>query len=105
MVHPPEALSEAMTRGSLFSHVDLEARIPARRPLGKIRQVVNGALASLDAGFDALDTGLARPSILPVRLIRASLILLLFSVRLERQLLEQMRYDLLFRLVRRPRGR
>jgi hypothetical protein len=42
------------TSGSLFSYVDLEARIPARHPLRTIRQVVNEALASLDAEFEAL---------------------------------------------------
>ena len=60
--------------GSLFSYVDLEARIPAHHPLRKIRQVVNDALASLDAAFDALYTDFGRPSTTPERLIRASLI-------------------------------
>ena len=72
--------------GSLFSYVDLEERIPARHPLRKIRQVVNDALASLDAEFEALYTDFGRPSIAPERLIRASLIQILFSVRSERQL-------------------
>jgi transposase len=70
--------------GSLFSYVDLEARIPARHPLRKIRQVVNDALASLDAEFEALYTDFGRPSIAPERLIRANLIQILFSVRSER---------------------
>jgi transposase len=83
--------------GSLFSYVDLEARVPARHPLRKIRQVVNEALASLDAEFEALYTDFGRPSIAPERLIRASLIQILFSVRSERQLMEQMQYNLLFR--------
>lgn len=83
--------------GSLFSYVDLEARIPARHPLRKIRQVVNEALASLDADFESLYTDFGRPSIAPERLIRASLIQILFSVRSERQLMEQMQYNLLFR--------
>ena len=83
--------------GSLFSYVDLEARIPARHPLRKIRQVVNDALASLDAEFEALYTDFGRPSIAPERLIRASLIQILFSVRSEGQLMEQMEYNLLFR--------
>lgn len=83
--------------GSLFSYVDLEARIPARHPLRKIRQVVNDALASLDGEFAALYTDFGRPSIAPERLIRASLIQILFSVRSERQLMEQMEYNLLFR--------
>lgn len=85
------------TSGSLFSYVDLEARIPARHPLRKIRQVVNEALASLDAEFAVLYTDFGRPSIPPERLIRASLIQILFSVRSERQLMEQMEYNLLFR--------
>ncbi|MFN3641958.1 MAG: IS5 family transposase [Gemmobacter sp.] len=83
--------------GSLFSYVDLEERIPARHPLRKIRQVVNAALTSLDAEFEALYTDFGRPSIAPERLIRASLIRILFSVRSERQLMEQMQYNLLFR--------
>jgi transposase len=83
--------------GSLFSYVDLEARIPARHLLRKIRQVVNKALASLDAEFEALYTDFGRPLIAPERLIRASLLQILFSVRSERQLMEQMQYNLLFR--------
>ncbi len=82
---------------SLFSYVDLEDRIPVKHPLRKIRRVVNDALASLDAEFEALYVDFGRPSIAPERLIRASLIQILFSVRSERQLMEQMQYNLLFR--------
>jgi transposase len=103
MIHPRQAFAGAVMRGadeasgSLFSYVDLEARIPARHPLRTIRQVVNEALASLDGEFAALYTDFGRPSIPPERLIRASLIQILFSVRSERQLMEQMQYNLLFR--------
>jgi len=83
--------------GSLFSYVDLEERIPARHPLRKVRQVVNDALASLDADFDRLYSAEGRPSIAPERLMRASLVQILFSVRSERQLMDQMQYNLLFR--------
>ena len=83
--------------GSLFSYVDLEDRIPVKHPLRKIRQVVNDALASLDAEFEALYVDFGRPSVAPERLIRASLIQILFSVRSERQLMEQMQYNLMFR--------
>ena len=83
--------------GSLFSYVDLEDRIPARHPLRKIRTVVNDALRSLDAEFDRLYAGEGRPSIAPERLIRASLLQILYSIRSERQLMEQMDYNLLFR--------
>ena len=85
------------TSGSLFSYVDLEDRIPPRHPLRKIRHVVNDALASLDGEFEQLYIDFGRPSIAPERLIRASLIQILYSVRSERQLMEQMQYNLLFR--------
>jgi transposase len=85
------------TSGSLFSYVDIEARIPARHPLRQIRRVVNDALASLDAEFEKLYAPEGRPSIPPERLIRASLLQILFSVRSERQLMEQMDYNLMFR--------
>ena len=78
------------TTGSLFSYVDLEERIPVRHPLRKVRQIVNDTLASLDAEFDLLYSAEGRPSIAPERLLRASLIQILFSVRSERQLMEQM---------------
>ena len=81
---------------SLFSYVDLEDRIPAQHPLRKIRHVVNKALTGIDAEFDALYVDFGRPSIAPERQIRASLIQILFSVRSERQLMEQMHYNLLF---------
>ncbi len=83
--------------GFLFSYVNLDERIPARHPLRKIREVVNVALATLDADFDRLYAGEGRPSIAPERLLRASLVQILFSVRSERQLMEQLQYNLLFR--------
>ena len=86
-----------VTSGALFSYVDLEERIPARHPLRKIRQVVNDALASLDVDFEALYIDFGRPSIPPERLIRASLLQILFSIRSERQLMEQMDYNLMLR--------
>ena len=85
------------TSGALFSYVDLEERVPARHPLRKIRQIVNDALASLDTEFEGLYGKEGRPSIAPERLIRASLLQILFSIRSERQLMEQMDYNLLFR--------
>jgi transposase len=83
--------------GSLFSYIDLEERVPAGHPLRLIRRVVNDALASLDADFEGLYAADGRPSIPPERLIRASLLQILFSIRSERQLMEQMDYNLLFR--------
>ena len=83
--------------GSLFSFVDLEDRVPQRHPLRKIRQIVNDALASLDADFARLYSVEGRPSIAPEKLLRASLLQAFFSVRSERQLMEQLDYNLLFR--------
>jgi len=83
--------------GSLFSYVNLEERVPARHRLRKIKAVVDAALASLDAEFEALYAGEGRPSIAPERLLRAALVQILFSIRSERQLMEQLEYNLLFR--------
>ena len=80
--------------GSLFSYVDLEDRILERHPVRKIRQAVNDALASLDAECESLYVYFGRPSIAPERLIRASLIQILFSVRSERQLTGESRLGL-----------
>ena len=83
--------------GSLFSYVNLEERVPARHPLRKIKAVVDQALTSLDTDFNRLYAGDGRPSIAPERLLRAALIQILFSIRSERQLMEQLEYNLLFR--------
>ena len=83
--------------GSLFSYVDVEARIPAKHPLRVIREIANDALSSLDAEFEALYEGTGRQSIAPERLLRASLLQAFYSVRSERQLMEQINYNLLFR--------
>jgi transposase len=85
------------TSGSLFSYVDLEERVPAKHPLRTIRAIVNDVLAALDAEFAALYEGTGRQSIAPERLLRASLLQAFYSVRSERQLMEQIDYNLLFR--------
>ena len=82
---------------SMFSYVDIEERVPAGHPLRKIRVFVNAALAALDAEFAKIYAADGRPSIAPERLLRAALIQILFSIRSERQLMEQMQYNLLFR--------
>jgi transposase len=82
---------------ALFSYVNLEDRVPVRHPLRLIREIVNAALVRLDGAFDKLYAADGRPSIAPERLLRAALIQILFSVRSERQLMEQMQYNLLFR--------
>lgn len=83
--------------GSLFSYVDIESRISRDHPLRLIRELVNDALGRLDAAFAKLYAHEGRPSIAPERLLRASLLQLLYTVRSERQLMERLDFDLLFR--------
>ncbi|AHB48051.1 transposase [Hyphomicrobium nitrativorans NL23] len=85
------------TSGSLFSYVDLESRVPAKHPLRVIKAIVDDVLVSLDAEFARLYEGTGRASIAPERLLRASLLQAFYSVRSERQLMEQIDYNLLFR--------
>ena len=88
---------EDRTSGALFSYVDVEARIPAKHPLRAMRRLTDAALAELDGAFSALYVGFGRPSIPPERLLRATLLQLLYSIRSERQLVERIEFDLLFR--------
>jgi transposase len=84
-------------QASLFSYVSLEQRIPPEHPLRAIRQMVDTALMGLWERFEALYAQSGRPSIAPERLLRALLLQILYSVRSERLLMEQLDYNLLFR--------
>ena len=83
--------------GTLFSYIDVEARIPEAHPLRAIRIIVNAALADLDAPFEAMYAPIGRPSIPPEKLLRASLLQAFYTIRSERQLMERLDFDLLFR--------
>ena len=83
--------------GELFSYVDLEKRVREDHPLRAIRAIVNEALAALERGFAALYAPIGRPSIPPEKLLRAMLLQAFYSIRSERQLMERLEYDLLFR--------
>jgi transposase len=83
--------------GALFSYVDLEARVPSGHPLRAIRAIVNEALAELSPAFARLYAPLGRPSIPPEQLLRALLLQAFYSIRSERQLMERLDFDLLFR--------
>jgi transposase len=85
------------TQHEIFSYGSLEERIPADHPLRPIRQMVDKALAALSPRFDEIYGESGRPSIAPERLLRALLLQLLYSVRSERMLMEQLNYNLLFR--------
>jgi transposase len=80
-----------------FSYVRLEARIPAAHPLRAIRELIDTALRDLSPTFDKLYARDGRPSIPPERLLRALLLQAFYTVRSERQLMEQLDYNLLFR--------
>jgi transposase len=83
--------------GSLFSYVDLEARVGKNHPLRTIRAIVNEALAALAGEFSALYSPIGRPSIPPEKLVRAMLLQAFYSIRSERQLMDRLEFDLLFR--------
>ncbi len=83
--------------GSLFSYVDMEQRVRPDHPLRVIREIANASLKALSADFDALYSPFGRESIPPERLVRALLLQAFYSIRSERQLVERIEYDLLFR--------
>lgn len=83
--------------GELFSYVDLEKRVRRDHPLWAIRTLSNAAPSDLSGDFAALYSGMGRPSIAPEMLLRAMLLQAFYSVRSERQLMERLEFDLLFR--------
>ncbi|MEJ1970572.1 MAG: IS5 family transposase [Rhizomicrobium sp.] len=83
--------------GALFSYVDLESRVREDHPLRTIRRIANTALSDLSKEFSKLYTDFGRPGIAPEKLLRAMLLQAFYGVRSERQLMERMEFDLLFR--------
>jgi transposase len=81
----------------LFSYVSCERRVPRDHPLRRILPLVDAALGDLSPEFERLYARIGRPSIPPEKLLRALLVQAFFSVRSERQLMEQLAYNLLFR--------
>lgn len=85
------------TQVELFAYIQLESRIPKEHPLRRIKPLVDHVLSELDGEFEGLYSGMGRPSIPPEQLLRASLLQILYTIRSERQLVEQLDYNLLFR--------
>lgn len=81
----------------MFSYLRLEELVPGDHPLRPIRALVDAALSDLSPAFEALYARVGRPSIPPERLLRALLLQAFYTVRSERQLMEQLNYNLLFR--------
>jgi transposase len=82
---------------TMLAFIDLEERVPHDHPLRTIKAVADRALADLSATFDTMDAETGRPSIPPERLLKASLLIALYSVRSERAFCEELDYNLLFR--------
>jgi transposase len=83
--------------GSLFSYIDLEARVPRGHPLRVIRRIADAVLAGMSQQFAAAYAPIGRPSIAPEKLLRALLLQALYTIRSERQLVDRIDFDLLFR--------
>jgi transposase len=84
-------------QAAMFSYLMPEQRVPGDHPLRPILAMVNQALDRIDAALEKMYAEGGRPSIAPEKLLRALLLQLLYSVRSERMLMEQMQYNLLFR--------
>ena len=84
-------------QSAAFSYVSPEERVPQSHPLRPIRTMVDLGLAKLSPVFNKIYSGIGRPSIAPEKLLRALLLQLLYSIRSERMLMEQLEYNLLFR--------
>lgn len=84
-------------QGGMFSYVSLEDRVPMSHPLRKIRSLVQPVLKELSPRFDASYAKTGRPSIPPEMLLRALLLQVFYSIRSERQLMEQLDYNMLYR--------
>src|SRR3954465_15952238 len=84
-------------QSSMFSYLSPEERVPERHPLRPIRLMVDDALKGLSPSFSRLYSAFGRPSIPPEKLLRALLLQVLYTVRSERMLMEQLEYNLLFR--------
>src|SRR5205823_3601675 len=84
-------------QGAMWSYVPMERRIPADHPLRRMRPMVDGLLQELSPRFDELYSRVGRPSIAPEKLLRALLLQVLYTIRSERLLMEQLDYNLLFR--------
>ncbi len=82
---------------TMFSYISAEERVPANHPLRSLRALVEPVLKELSPRFDEMYSKIGRPSIPPERLLRASLLQVLYTIRSERQLMEHLDYNILFR--------
>lgn len=88
---------EASSQAGLFSYVSPEARVPATHPVRPLKAIADTVLVTLSPTFEAMYSDLGRPSIPPERLLKAQLLIALYSVRSDRLFCERLAYDILFR--------
>src|SRR3979409_1211307 len=84
-------------QSAMYSYLSPEERVPADHPLRAMRGMTDRALKDLSRKFNTLYATTGRPSIPPEKLLRALLLQILYTIRSERQLMEQLDYNLLFR--------
>jgi transposase len=84
-------------QGRLFSYISPEARVPANHPLRKVRELLREVLRELNRSLSKLYASEGRPSIPPEQLLSALLLQVFYGIRSERQLMEQLDYNLLYR--------
>ena len=84
-------------QAGMYSYISPEQRVPADHPLRPMRKMIDEVCKELSPRFDKLYSRVGRPSIAPERLLRALLLQVLYSVRSERMLMEQLQYNMLFR--------
>ena len=87
---------EVDPQSSMFHYFSVESRVPADHPLRPVKKLADSALAAISSDLDGLYAKVGRPSIPPERLLKAQLLIALFSVRSDRQFCEQLGYNLLF---------
>ncbi len=88
---------ENTKQSSMLCLMSPESRVPTNHPIRRIKKLADEALAKLSPVFDAMYSTIGRPSIPPERLLKATLLMALYTVRSERQFCEQLDYNLLFR--------
>jgi len=81
----------------IFSYMSIEDKIPRNHPIRPFRAMINEILEGMDSDFDALYADSGRPSIAPEYLLRASILQILYTIRSERQLMEQIDFNIMFR--------
>src|ERR1700742_4832358 len=84
-------------QAAIFSYLSPEQRVPAGHPLRKVLDITDRVLDKMSDSFCQMYSKMGRPSIAPEKLLRALLLQILYTVRSERMLMEQLEYNLLFR--------